>query len=233
MGETMQYLRTITVIVLLMACSLPGYSVAEPSEEELETWFKDDDRLHPYEGSVGDEQLKFLPSPPRKRVPHSKSQLQILPTSMDDGWVNLQQCYDKLDAVPELQVVYEYKQMRGLHVTQSSKVGKHWVEGQSIQLQDIERGAQLCVMAQVRIFYTNPDGSFSLVNGPFQRKFLDGYYPMHVSLEVKFPLDTLLYTGISPEPQPGFIVQHTDNRMTIDAWFRGKLFMHINFTTKH
>lgn len=232
MGDSMLHLQILTPLMLLMAFSLPVYCAPGPSEKELEDWFNDDDRAHPYEGSVGDEQLEFLSSPPAKRIPHSKSRLHILPDSPDDGWVNLQQCYDKLDAVPELQVVYEYKQMRDLRVTHSSKIGKHWVEGQSVQLQDIEHGARLCVTAQVRIFYTNPDGSFSLVNGPFQRRFLDGYYPMHVSLELSYPGDALTYTGITPAPQQGFNVEHSENSLSIDAWFKGKLTMQVHFRHK-
>jgi len=225
-------LKTIAALIFFITCNIPVHGTAGPSEKELEEWFKDDDRTHPYESSVGDEHLTFLPTPPAKRVPHSKNHLQILPGSLDDGWVNLQQCYDKLDAVPELQVVYEYKQMRDLHVTHSSKIGKHWIEGQSVQLQDIEHGARLCVAAQVRIFYTNPDGSFSLVNGPFQRRFLDGYYPMHVILALSYPGNLLTYTGITPAPQPGFSVEHSANKLSIDAWFKGKLFIQVNFKAK-
>jgi hypothetical protein len=228
--ELILFMRIIlSWLLLCIALPSPAYAERELTREELEAWFEDDSRDSPLDYKISDATLTFLARLPDKPVPHSKSQLQILPTSADDGWVNLSQCYDRLDAVPDAQVVYEYKQLRHLRVTESKHIGKSWVQGQSVQLKNVEKGARLCVAAQVRIFYTNPDGSLMLVNGPFKRKFLDGYYPMHVTLDVVYPEKSMQFINTSPEPQSGFEVTHQDNALNIDALFEGELYMKIHF----
>jgi hypothetical protein len=46
----------------------------------------------------------------------------------------------------------------------------------------VEPGARLCLSAQTRALRNTGNGYFNLVNGPYMRKFLDGYYPMRVTL---------------------------------------------------
>ncbi|MDE2088983.1 MAG: alpha/beta hydrolase, partial [Gammaproteobacteria bacterium] len=72
------------------------------------------------------------------------------------------------------------------------------------------------------------DGSYSLRSGPFMRNFLDGYYPMRVTMRVN-TRGLLHYAGITPRPQDGFRVWQTAGEVHCDAWFEGKLLTEIRF----
>lgn len=207
-----------------------GVASDAPTQEELEAWFEDDAAARAASVSTGE--LAFLATPPEGRVPHSQNVFTITPASLEDGWVGLVQCYDHLDAVPEAEVVYQYKQMRGLAVQSALAIERAWVEGQSVQLVNVQRGAKLCIGAEVRTLYANADGSFSLVNGPFHRKFLDGYYPMRVTLEVQFPPDVLCFADTQPVSRPGLRVAAGASQVTFDAWFVGELNTEIRFTSR-
>lgn len=204
----------------LLACAGASAQV-QPTPEELQRWFEDDAEQRA--AAVNEGELVFLPQPPAKRTPHSRNTLTIDAASIDSGWVGLEQCYDGLDPVAEAEVVYRYRQMRGLTVTASRHIGRAWVQGQSVQLADVGKNAELCIAAQVRVFYQNPDGSFSLVNGPYHRRFLDGYYPLHVTLDIRYPADRLAFSNFDPAPRPGLSLARQPGRLTVDAWFEGML----------
>ena len=220
---------TLLFVALLTTASSSARADAPMTREELERWFQDDSEQRAL--AVNEGELVFLPQIPPGRVPHSHNTLTLNRASIDTGWVALAQCYDGLDPVAEAQVVYRYKQMRGLRVTDAAAIGRAWVEGESVQLQDVGHDARLCIAAEVRVFYQNPDGSFSLVNGPYHRKFLDGYYPLHVTLAVHYPRDRLVYADMRPPPQAGLRVQQDDAGLTVEAWFEGELNTEIRFRT--
>ena len=97
-------------------------------------------------------------------------------------------------------------------------------------MEDIQRGARLCIKADVGILYSNNENGAVLKNGPFHRKFLDGYYPMRVSLKIRYPGSVLRFENISPEAQPGFSVMQSKNSLEIDAWFEGELRTEVKFS---
>ncbi len=197
------------------------------TQEELEKWFNEDESVST--DQVNEGELKFLPVPPKKDILHSINILSINQLSMKNGWVFLEQCYKNLDPVPRTEVVYSYKSMRNLNVSYKRNIESAVINGQSVQLIDISKKAELCIKAEVRIFYKNPDGTFSLVNGPFHRKFLDGYYPYHVTLKINYPSSRLKLIKIKPEPQPGFDISKLMNVIIIDSYFEGKLNTEIVF----
>ncbi len=162
--------------------------------EELEEWFLEDEPSSA--DRVNEGKLEFLPEPPPTPVLHLQNTLTVDHESMENGWVALEQCYSHLDPVPNTEVVYRYNSIRDLRVTSSRNIGNLRVKGQSVELDDVGRDARLCVQADVRIFYSNPDATFSLRNGPFHRRFLDGYFPYHVTLKIDYPPDLL--TPVKP-----------------------------------
>ena len=131
------------LLALLSGLWLPVPTAAAPpmNADELERWFNDDSEQRAL--AVNEGELVFLTEPPAKPVPHSHNTLTITPASIDDGWVALAQCYDGLDPVAEAQVVYRYKQMRDLRVTAVQHIGRTWVEGDSVQLEDVGHDAEL------------------------------------------------------------------------------------------
>ena len=68
----------------------------------------------------------------------------------------------------------------------SGNIEQSWVEDNTVQLRNVQENARLCVQAWTRALKSNGDGSYSLRNGPFMRRFLDGYYPMRVSMQIDY-----------------------------------------------
>ena len=179
-----------------------------------------------------DSHLTFIAPPADKPALHSINEITISPQSIKTGWVDLLQCYQYLDPVPEMEVVYNYKTMRKLRVIKSKNIEQAFVKGQSVQLENVLKNAQLCVSTEVRIFYKNKDGSFKLVNGPFHRQFLDSYFPFHLTLKVAYPSTLLEFSGSKPKAQPGFVIKHSNNTLVIDSYFTGKLYTEISFKAR-
>ena len=91
----------------------------------------------------------------------------------------------------------------------------------------LDKGARLCLSAETRALSAQDDGSYLLENGPFTRRFLDGYYPMRVSQKIILTDSGLEFSGIEPKAQPGFAVSVTKESIDFDAWFEGRLLTRV------
>jgi hypothetical protein len=200
---------------------------ATPSLEELEKWFMSDELEPPTQSS--DNHLTFIAPPTDKPTLHSINEITISQQSIKTGWVELMQCYQYLDPVPEMEVVYNYKNLRKLRIIKSKNIEQAFVKGQSVQLENVLKNAQLCISSEVRIFYKNKNGTYQLVNGPFHRQFLDSYFPFHLTLKINYPSTQLKFVKSKPKAQFGFIVKQSDNTLMIDSYFTGKLYTEIIF----
>jgi hypothetical protein len=131
--------------------------------------------------------------------------------------------------VPRAQITFRDGFVRDLRIDLARGIAAAWTEGASVQLEQVAPGARLCLSAQVRALRSAGRGVFNLVNGPYKRKFLDGYYPMRVTLEVDYPQQTLGLTRINPPPQPGLTVRERPGNIRLDALFEGELRTLIEF----
>jgi len=214
-------MRRLTCFALTLSLVLPA--AAMPDADTL--LFDDfEERAR----RVNEGELVFLATPPERRVHHHLTRLEITAQALGDGWVLLHQCHEHIDQVPAAQIVYQPGKLRRLEIALYRNIGAAWVEGDSVQLRDVAGDAQLCVAAETRALHAVGDGRYELRNGPFMRQFLDGYYPMHVSLEVKYP-EGLELVGTEPEPQPGFAVRRAGSWVGVDAWFEGRLSTAMRF----
>ncbi|MEJ2307983.1 MAG: hypothetical protein P8Z78_01545 [Gammaproteobacteria bacterium] len=217
-------LLNIPLISILAFCLALGVPVYASSLDPDEAWFEADEAV------VNTGDLHFLPRPVDSSVLHSLSRIEISPESLGSGWVSLRQCYYNLDRVPRVEVVYNYNEMRDLAVIGTRGIGKAEVKGQGVELEDVSKKASICVAARIRNFYAQPDGGYVLKNGPYMRRFLDGYFPFRVSLEVIYPQELLRFDSIAPAAQQGFSVETGSGRLAFDAWFEGRLETRIGFT---
>lgn len=216
----------LNLLIILYLFAAPLSANQKSDTEELEKWFYNDTVTTTKE--VNESQLVFLKSPPMKPTLHSINSFIIDGTSINDGWVKLTQCYENLDAVPVAEVVFQYRFMRHLKIKSSRNIQQVAIKNQSVQLEEIKKNARLCITAEVRNFYQNQDKTFSLVNGPYHRKFLDGYYPYHLSMDIKFS-KRLHFMHSSPKKQKGYVIKEAPNRLIIDSWFEGKLNTELRF----
>lgn len=172
---------------------------------------------------VNEGELRFLTETPAKAVHRHVNRITITEGSLADGWVRMEQCHENLDAVPRAQVVYGQDRVRGIEVVSAQRIGRAWAEANTVQLQEVQPGATLCVKAETRALSRNGEMSFNLSNGPYMRKFLDGYYPMRVSMTVKLETPRLRFVEASPEDQPGFRVWQGTDTVGYDTLFEGEL----------
>ena len=96
-------------------------------------------------------------------------------------------------------------------------------------MEDISENAVLCIQAYSHSLIQNSDGSFSLRNGPFMRRFLDGYFPIRVSLDLNFSQTNLVLTSFTPKIQSGFQLVQDPGRVHVDTVFEGKLLTEFHF----
>lgn len=212
----------------VLALILIVYAVPADTDGTAEDdWFDDDfeERI----AQVNDGELEFLSVPPDAPVHYHRNSLTLDESSLEDGWARLRQCHEHLDAVPRAQIVFRKGRLRNLTITGKRNIARAWVDGASVQLEDVSQGAELCLNAESQVLSHNEDGSYSVRNGPYMRRFLDGYYPMRVTVEVSYPCGRLELAGLSPERQKGFSVTETACGVQLEAWFQGRLTTELRF----
>lgn len=179
--------------------------------------------------TINDGELRFFTLPPPGLVHQHVKRLIITPESLDTGWVQNEQCHYALDPVPELEVVFNPDRVRHLRIVRADNVGKAWVDGAGVQLQNVRADAVLCLASENRILQGSAGGErYMLIAGPFMRRFLDGYFPMKVVLSVDYPADLLTLHDVGParlKPVP----LPDNGHVELSALFEGKLFVAMQF----
>ena len=214
--------RLIAVVVALSAA---------PSAAVEDDWTEIDRQMELEQKAleVNEGEPKLLERPPEAVSHHHQNRLLITPQSLNDGWVTMYQCHRDLDEVHATQIVYTKGSVRDLNVLSSHNIGSVRIEGHSVQLKDIAAGSEVCVSGDRRaLFYEN--GQYVLRLGPFMRRFLDGYYPMRVQIEVCYPTFLKLVSS-----SPVKAAQRTRNKAAyadIDIWVVGKLDVELVFRSK-
>jgi hypothetical protein len=200
---------------------LPGIAHAAMSEEEM--FFKG-------VAEVNGGDLKFLADAPAAPIHHHQNQITLTPESLLTGWAKLEQCHYHLDPVPDMQIVYGRDRIRNLNILRSENIGRAWVHENSVQMERVARDATICITAETRALAAEGKHRFTLSNGPYMRRFLDGFYPMRVSMKVRMQAPNLHFSDISPTPQSGFKFTNTGNEIAFEALFEGELRTRISFT---
>ena len=227
-----QYHSHIFILFVFVASLiLPSSTFAKEflSPEDLERWFNSDDE-HPTR-NVNDGQLTFLNTKVKKGTFSSDINIKIDQNSIDNGWVTLTQCYSNLDSIHRTAIVYRKNLIKNLTILSSKNIKLAEVSGNKVLLQDVTNNASLCVGINSRTFYQNEDLSFSLVVGPYHRKFLDGYYPYHLNLNIHYD-PKLKFKYSLPKSQPGFEIKDQSNSLLINTLFEGRLKTEFRFTLK-
>ena len=187
------------------------------------------DTEFPSASSVNEGVLHFLTAPPARPPHHHQNHIRIDAASIDTGWVHLMQCHDHLDAVPRAQITFREGYIRDLQVQTVTGIESAWAEGASVQLKGVSPGARLCLTAETRALRDRGAGFFVLQNGPYLRRFLDGYYPIRVSLRVDYPAALLGVVDVSPPAQPALAIEEHPGTVQLEALFEGTLTTLIQF----
>ena len=217
------YSCTLQLLFMFAFSAIPTAVLSDSEDDQWNEAF-DETALEVNEG-----ELVLLPRPPEKMVHHHHNQIKLASSSLVDGWVTLHQCHKHIDPVAELQIIYNERRIKNLSIDTFTNINQAWVEAHTVQLRGIHRGASLCIDASTKALTMNQDGTYSLNNGPFMRRFLDGYYPMHVTLDIEYPQDCLNLKETTPIHQEGFEVTVEHDRVQIKTWFEGRLMTEFVF----
>lgn len=222
---TTRPMNGLLIFMLIMGATGMTFAASDdwPSE-----WSEEDD-LAAQVARVNEGELEFLPAVAAEGAHYHQNRIAITEASLQRGWVDLEQCHANIDPVPAAQILFRADGIRGLAIDRSENIGRAWVEGHSVQLRDVGPEAELCIQAQSRALQSLGDGMYRLRNGPYMRRFLDGYYPMRVALRVAYPGDRLRLVGQTPANQEGFHVDHTRDGLDVDATFEGRLVTCFDF----
>ena len=198
------------------------------ASDDPEAWLdqQDDNRTQ----LINEGSLKFHSGTPGHRVLQTRNWLTVAPESLETGWVALQQCQRNLDPVAAVEIVYRYEGMRKLRVISSRNIAHTRVEQNSIQMEQVQEGAEVCMEAEVQVLKTDGEGNYSLQSGPFHRRFLDGYYPVQLDYRIHWPADRLQLESVHPNRQEGFTIREQPGELSINTLFEGKLTIKIRFS---
>lgn len=213
-----------TRIVLVFVCVPVCMTTTVASESDEQAFPETVDTSGVNEGA-----LSFLAAPPVDPVHTHDNRITLSMNSLRDGWADMYQCHQHLDPVAATQIVFHRERIRDLKIESHTGIGQAWVEGPSVQLENVKRGAGICLSAQTRLIEQQPGGGFVVRNGPFMRSFLDGFYPMHVKLEIRLPEGNWALASSQPLPRPGFEVVYNGRSLSVRAWFEGRLTTRFGF----
>jgi len=181
---------------------------------------------------INDGTLEFLAAPPTDPYPRQVSHSTVTVESLRTGWVRNEQCFHNLDPAGAMQVVYRPGRVRKLEVVSFERIGKAWVEENSVQLEDVLRDSILCVRSENAALYIDNDDSFYFGAGPFMRRFLDGYFPMEVNMTLDYPDREVAFDYVKPPATDGGRVSLSPGRLTYQALFEGRLQVLVRFVKR-
>lgn len=207
--------------ILIIILALSGACRAWACDEDDDWAFFD--QLEKAE-HVNEGEFVILGSAPEQDAHQHLNTITIERHSLETGWVGLQQCHRHLDAVPALQIVFSAERTRDLVITSATNVARAWVEGNTVQLEDISDDSEICLSASTRALDID-SRSPTLKTGPYMRKFLDGYYPLRVQLKVRYPAGLLRVVRSAPQT----FKRLTGDSLLLDLWFEGELRTEVEF----
>jgi hypothetical protein len=213
------------------ACLAPVLPASAAPDADWPAWAGEEEALRQRIAAVNEGELVFLVQATPGAVHHHSSHISITERSLSDGWVVMEQCHDDLDRVAEAQIVFNPQRSRALQVVSYRNIKDAFAEGNTIQLRGIRAASQVCLRAESQALLSDGGDVFELQNGPFMRRFLDGYYPLRVSLLIDHP-PWLMLTDFAPQPQPGFAVTRAPGRISVEALFEGQLRTRFRFLAR-
>ncbi len=111
--------------------------------------------------------------------------------SLSTGFVDFTQCHNNLDAIHAIEIVYNAKTTENLTVLSSKGIGSTVTKAASIALRNVQKDAKICISGKTKtLTFDQKQQHWQLARGPYMRKFLDGYYPMHVQ-------ETIQWSGVN------------------------------------
>jgi len=203
----------------------------QQADQDWPAWADAEESQRQRIAAVNEGELVFLQEPPPRPVHHHRSRIVITRQSLADGWVFMEQCHERLDRVAEAQILFNPGRTRALEVLSFQNMDTAFVESNTIQLRGIREASTVCARLETRALHALGMQIFELQNGPFMRRFLDGYYPLQLSIEIEYPAHLEL-VDYEPDHQPGYAVSRAPGLVGVEALFEGQLRTRFRFMAK-
>ncbi len=191
-----------------------------------------DDNLEEKIAAVNEGELQFITPEPGKPVHWHQNKITISDTGLLDGWIELVQCHEHLDPISAIDIRFNAGKIRNLEILSSRNIETIRINGHIVELAEVKADARFCLKADSLALIRTAPKTLQLQNGPFMRQFLDGFYPMQVTMEVNWPSDKLTLSSYSPDPGESGNVEITENSINWTGFFEGRLFTLFAFTEK-
>lgn len=168
-------------------------------------------------------ELRFLAERPDPGAYHYTSQLTITPDSLSTGVASLQTCHRALDPNGRIVIQFNRDRVQDIRITTFTGMADAQVDGNKVELRDVQRGASICIDLRSRVLDEISPGQWRLRAGPLMRRYLDGYLPMQAQLQVQWPAGMLSLVSQEPVNQAGAQLQVRPDGATWDITFAGRL----------
>lgn len=168
-------------------------------------------------------ELRFLAERPDPGAYHYTSQLTITPDSLSTGVASLQTCHRALDPNGRIVIQFNRDRVQDIRITTFTGMADAQVDGNKVELRDVQRGASICIDLRSRVLDEISPGQWRLRAGPLMRRYLDGYLPMQAQLQVQWPAGMLSLVSQEPVNQAGAQLQIRPDGATWDITFAGRL----------
>lgn len=205
----------------ILAALVAGVSAIAAAGDDLE-WLSD----------IADEDFQPIDRPLDQTPFHHIKTLIVTADSLAGGWVHNHQCHRYFSVTPSLDIVFPTGKIRNITIADASNVGDVEVRGHTIQLKDVNEKSALCINSENLLLNREPGGVYRVTAGPFYYRFLDGYFPMEVSLQVQYPPSLLEVMRVVPGNRRGVEITRNDGEVRLWSRFEGTLWVQVFFMRK-
>lgn len=168
-------------------------------------------------------EIKFLQVRPDPGAYSYESRVNITPTSLESGSVDIATCHRQLDPIQKVVIVFNVDRIQAINVKSFDKMGSAEVKDNEVILTDVTRGASICIDLKSKALDRLGMGQYKLNAGPLMRRYFDGYLPMSATLSVNWPANMLLVEKTIPAAKDGIKVEESNQGIKLDMIFAGKM----------
>jgi len=223
--------RLLAGVLLLLSTTTATAAPEGADDEGWPAWAEQEEQWRQRVAAVNEGDLVFISERRDDDVHRHASRITITERSLLDGWVLMEQCHEGLDRVDAAEIVFRPGRSRALEVVSTRNIASATAEANAVQLRGIGEDSRVCLRLETLALQHEDPDVFELHNGPFMRRFLDGYYPLRLSLRIDYPA-TLALADFAPEEQPGFSVRQTEGSVRVEAFFEGRLRTRFRFLAR-
>jgi len=149
---------------------------------------------------INEGELEFITHPLKTKPHHHSTHISITPESLKTGWIDNKQCHYNLQAIPAMEIVFRKGRVRNIEIQRMDNIGRAWISGATVQLVDVKKEAVICITSETRsLRKSGGTGRYVWSGGPYMKKFLDGYFPMKVSIAIDYPSELLTLEKLFPQ----------------------------------